>query len=113
MYYKKKPWQNHQDEVITRVRLPRDKEVFGVLEQRLGASRMRVRCFDGKIRICRVPGRMKRKLWVREGDTVLVSPWELGGDEKGDIIYKYRRNQVEWLKKRGHIKEEATDLEEF
>lgn len=96
-------------EEIRRVRLPRDKETLGILDQRLGASRMRVRCMDGKTRICRIPGRLKRKIWVQEGDTVLVEPWELGGDEKGDIIFKYKHTQVAWLQRNGYLKH----LEEF
>lgn len=107
----KRPQQN-PDEPVTRVRTPRDKEVLGILEQRLGASRMRVRCLDGKIRLCRIPGRMKRKLWVRENDVVLVEPWEMGGDERGDIIFKYRQNEVAWLEKRGLFKRVA-DQKEF
>ena len=109
---RKKGASAQPQEEIVRVRTPRGNQVFGTIEQRLGGSKMRVRCLDGKNRLCRVPGRMKRRLWVREGDTVLVEPWELGGDEKGDIIYKYRPNQVHWLKKRGLIKE-IEDLEEF
>ena len=103
----------HFQEEVFRVKTPRDRQVIGTIDQRLGASKMRVRCFDGKTRLCRVPGRMKRKLWVREGDTVLVEPWELGGDERGDIIYKYRPNQVEWLRRRGFIKEIEEFEEEF
>ena len=87
-----------------RVRTPRNKETLGIVEQRLGASRMSIKCFDGHNRICRIPGRLKRKLWVREGDVVLVEPWELGGDEKGDIVYKYKKNQVQWLQNHGYIK---------
>ena len=109
---RKKGASTQPQEEIVRVKTPRGNQVFGTIEQRLGGSKMRVRCLDGKNRLCRVPGRMKRRLWVREGDTVLVEPWELGGDEKGDIIYKYRPNQVNWLKKRGLIKE-IEDLEEF
>ena len=74
---------------------------------------MRVRCFDGLTRICRIPGSQKRGLWVREGDYVLVEPWEYGGNEKGDVIYKYRPAQVGWLKRKGYIKEVTVDLEEF
>ena len=99
----RKPF-NDQEEVV-RVRVPRGKETLGVLEQRLGASRTRVKCLDGKVRICRIPGRLKRSLWVREGDIVLVEPWEYGGDEKGDIIFKYRKNQIDWLKKKGYLKQ--------
>tara|TARA_Y100000310_G_scaffold343031_1_gene448829 strand:- start:539 stop:862 length:324 start_codon:yes stop_codon:yes gene_type:complete len=97
--------EEQNSEEITRVRLPREKQILGILDQRLGASRMRVRCLDGKTRICRVPGRYKRRLWVREGDILLVEPWEIGGDEKGDIIFKYRKNQIEWLKRKGHLKQ--------
>ncbi|MEM2956297.1 MAG: translation initiation factor eIF-1A [Candidatus Pacearchaeota archaeon] len=95
--------QNEEGE-IQRVRLPRGREVLGILEQRLGASRMMVKCFDGKTRTCRVPGRLKRKLWLREGDIVLVEPWEFQPDEKGDIVYKYNPTAAEWLKKKGFIK---------
>jgi len=97
---------------IARIRLPRDKQSFGVLEQRLGSSRMRVRCLDGKTRVCRIPGRMKRKLWVREGDIIIIEPWEFGGDEKGDVIYKYTPTQVGFLKKRGYLKK-MDEFEEF
>lgn len=96
-----------------KVRTPRGKQVIGFLEARLGGSKMRIRCFDGKTRICRIPGRLKRRLWVRPGDYLLVEPWEYGGDEKGDVVYKYRPNQVKWLKNKGYIKEVVEDLDEF
>jgi len=49
---------------------------------------------------------------VRTGDIVLVEPWEFGGNEKGDIIYKYRPTQVTWLQKNGHL-DKLQDLEDF
>ncbi|HLD16004.1 MAG TPA: translation initiation factor eIF-1A [Candidatus Nanoarchaeia archaeon] len=101
--------QQQEQEEIKRVKLPRGNQCFGIVDQRLGASRMRVRCLDAKTRICRIPGRLKRKLWVREGDLVLVEPWELGGDQKGDIIFKYRPTQIDYLKRSGQLKQ----LEEF
>ena len=97
------------EQPLIRVRLPIGKEVLGVVQQRLGGSRMRVLCLDGKERICRIPGRLRRELWVRDGDVVLVEPWELGGDEKGDILFKYRPTQIDYLKRSGQLKQ----LEEF
>jgi hypothetical protein len=35
-----------EQEEIRRVRLPKGRECIGILEQRLGASRCRVRCLD-------------------------------------------------------------------
>lgn len=98
--------QEEQEQLeIRRIKLPRDKQVIGVLDSRLGASRMRVKCMDGKTRICRVPGRLKRKLWVREGDVLLIEPWEFGGDGKGDVIFKYKSSQINWLRNSGHLKQ--------
>jgi translation initiation factor 1A len=90
---------------VIRVRIPKGAEVLGVVKQRLGGSRMRVLCLDGKERICRIPGRLRRALWVREENIVIVQPWELGGDKKGDIIYKYRgKAEVDFLRRKGHLK---------
>ena len=98
-----RPGEEPQED-YSRVMLPRGKETFGIVDQRLGASRMRVRCLDGKTRNCRIPGRLKRKLWVREGDLVLIEPWEFGGDVKGDVIFKYNISHVNWLKRKGLLK---------
>lgn len=95
-----------EEQPLLRVRLPRGKEVLGIVQQRLGASRMRITCLDGKERICRIPGRMRRSLWVREGNVVLVEPWELGGDKSGDVIFKYRsKAEVDFLKRKGYLKQ--------
>ncbi len=97
---------------ISRVKLPRGDQVFGVLERRLGGSRTQVRCLDGKTRVCRIPGRLKRRLWVREGDILLIQPWEFGGEKKGDVIFKYRPNQVQFLRNKGYLTK-LDDFEEF
>ena len=102
--------QKLQQEIV-RIKLPRGNQSFGIIEQRLGGSRMKVKCLDGKMRICRIPGRLKRSLWVREGDVAIIEPWELGGEEKGDIVYKYTKSQVQFLKRKGYLKTE--EFEEF
>ncbi|MBR9677041.1 translation initiation factor eIF-1A [Candidatus Woesearchaeota archaeon] len=113
---KKKPQPQlsaeEQAAMLRRTRIPKEPESFGVIDQRLGGNRMRVRCLDGKTRICRIPGRLKRRLWVREGDIVIVEPWEYGGDAKGDIVFKYRPIQVDYLRKKGLLKQ-LDDFEEF
>ena len=101
--------QNQEEEVVTRVRLPRGEEVIGIIEQRLGGNKMLVNCFDEKTRNCRVPGRLKRALWLRPGDVVIVQPWELDKN-KGDIIFKYRLNQIEWLKNKGYLKKDTLEF---
>ena len=104
--------QEKLQQEISRIKLPRGNQTLGILEQRLGASRMRVRCLDGKTRICRIPGRLKRKLWVRENDIIIVEPWEFSGEGKGDVIYKYTPTQVVFLKNKGYLKK-LEDMDEF
>jgi len=96
--------QQTEFQPVTRVRLPRGKEVLGIVETRLGFGKSRVVCADGKVRICRVPGGLRRELWVRPDNIVIVEPWEYEGDAKGDIIYIYRDNQAAWLKQNNYLK---------
>jgi len=88
-------------EEIERLRTPRTDEVLGVVEQMFGFDRLRVRCKDGHVRTCRIRGKIRKRLWVRENDVVIVRPWQVQSEEKGDVIYRYTRTQVEWLRKRG------------
>lgn len=84
----------------SRVKMPRGKELIGIIVQRFGGNRMEIKTTDGKSRNCRVPGRYKRRLWLRPKDIVIIVPWE-DDDSKGDIIYKYNPNGVNQLKKQG------------
>ena len=89
---------------VLRVRLPQGTEVLGIVERRLGGSRMYVKCLDGKTRTCRIPGRLRKYLWVREQNIVIVEPWELGGEEKADVVYKYKsRAEIDFLKRKGYL----------
>jgi len=45
---------------VRRVRTPRKGEIPGVVEQIMGHGKLKVRCADGKIRLGRIPGKMKR-----------------------------------------------------
>ncbi len=99
----------NDEQRIVKAKLPRGDEMIGVVEQRLGGNKMFVNCSDGKRKNCRVPGRLKRALWLRPGDTVIIKPWELD-KEKGDIVFKYRKNQVEWLKQNGHLKIDSLEF---
>ena len=92
-----------REEERRRMRLPRDNEVLGEVLGLMGGSRMKVECTDGKERMCRVPGKLKNRIWVREGDIVIVKPWEIEGDKKGDVIWRYFPSQARILKEEGKI----------
>lgn len=107
MYNKHKKRRKHfgnQEEPVFRVKLPRGEQVLGIVETRLGFGKSRVICTDGRTRICKVPGHLKRRLWVRQDNIVLIEPWEVEGDKKGNIVHKYNDNHAHWLKKKGYLK---------
>ncbi|RLE49747.1 MAG: translation initiation factor eIF-1A [Candidatus Methanomethylicota archaeon] len=91
-------------EEVQEARLPAEGEVIGVIVQLLGFDRVKVRCSDGKVRICRIPGKMKKKVWLKEGDVVLVAPWDFQADTRGDIILRYPRDKVKELEQLGYLK---------
>lgn len=90
-------------EEVVRVRLPRNSEQLGTIVEILGGSRLKVDCRDGHLRICRIPGKFRRRLHLRVGDKVIVKPWEVQGDERGDIAWIYNKTQAAWLVKNGYF----------
>jgi translation initiation factor 1A len=101
--------ENNQEEGFVRARFPKKGEFIGKIMQRYGGNRMEVITTDGKTRNCRVPGKYKRQLWLRPKDIILIKIWEFD-TEKGDIIYKYRPNEVTQLKKKGILENLDTEF---
>ena len=66
-----------------RVPLPKRKvnEMFAIADQILGGRRVRSICEDGESRLARIPGKMRRRQWVREGDLIVIQPWEVQDEE--------------------------------
>lgn len=92
------------EEELNVMKLPVANDVIGIAKKMLGFDRIMVSCQDGKERLCRIRGKIKRRMWIRLGDIVLVSPWDFQYDTRGDIIWRYKRNQAEWLRKNGYLK---------
>lgn len=82
--------------------MPNDDEVFGVVTRHDGGNHVTVRCADGVTRMGRIPGRMKYRVWIEEGDVVLLEPWDWQ-DEKGDIEWRYENDAADQLRDEGHI----------
>ncbi len=91
------------DEDVTRIRLPNIKEgeMFGIADQLLGASKIRIMCEDGTPRMGRIPGKIKKRMWIREGD-LLISVWDFQPD-KCDVRFRYTKTQALNLSKRNKI----------
>lgn len=101
----KDKFQPTEEEIeISRIRIPHPPEVMGSVEQLVGGDKMKVKCDDGNERLCRIPGKLRKRVWIRTGDMVLVKPWSIQGNERGDIVFRYTQTQVGWLKRKGYVK---------
>lgn len=76
--------------------------MFGIADQLLGASHIQVMCADGKSRMARIPGKLRKRMWIRAGDLVIVKPWSFQ-DEKADIVFRYLRTEATYLSRQGLI----------
>jgi translation initiation factor 1A len=102
--------RNSSEEGVTRVKFPsrRKGEMFARVIDIYGNDRMRVFCEDGKHRIGRIRGKIKKRVWIRKGDLVIVNPWDWESEMedklgKAEITWRYRKNEISWLNRNHKI----------
>jgi translation initiation factor 1A len=83
--------------------MPQAGEVLGRAIKMTGGDQVIVKCADGETRQCRIRGKLKRRMWIREGDIVLVAPWDFD-NRKADIIWRYIQAHAQWLDANGYLK---------
>jgi len=101
----KKKQNDAASQTTGRVRVPNPEEgeILGVVIQMLGHDRVKVKCADGHIRVGRIPGRMKKRVWLRVGDIVIIVPWDFQSTDKGDVVWRYLKTDINWLKRKGYL----------
>ena len=50
--------------------------------------------------MARIPGKMRRRQWVRDGDLIIVWPWDFQ-DAKADVKHRYTKTQALYLSRKG------------
>jgi len=102
--------EQQEGQEFIRVRTPREGEILGKVLANLSGSRFAIKCIDGNERVCRIPGKYKKRVWVKVGGLVLITPWVVQSNERGDIIWTYTKAQEAWLDKRGFLKAFDTEI---
>ena len=109
MKYKKSAGQpnqptEQQEFGYSRMRLPnpQDLEQFAVVTQLMGSNQVKALCEDAEEKQFRIPGKLLKKVWIREHDVIIIKLWDFQ-PTKGDIVWRYLGNQVEWLKRSGKL----------
>jgi Translation initiation factor 1 (IF-1) len=91
--------------------LPSDEEgtILCVTEKIIGGNFVEVVCSDGNKYKAMIPGKMRRRVWIHEGDLVLFLPWGTA-DMKGELVHRYSESEARDLMKRGLVPKELVDL---
>ncbi len=100
------PGRSQTSTGYVRVRLPNKfkGEIFAVADQIMGGSRLRIVCEDGISRLARIPGKLRRRMWIREGDLLIVAPWDFQ-QSKADVRFRYTATQSAYLSRQRKIPE--------
>ena len=99
-YGKDKP----EEIVPSRIKMPNRRigEMFARVVDIYGNDRMEVFCEDEKHRIGRIRGKIKKRVWIRKGDLVVINPWEFETETKDklskcEITWRYMKSEISWL----------------
>ncbi len=95
--------QVKSESALKEIRLPEEGEMFGRVLKMLGGENVLIKCTDNITRKGRIRGKLKRRVWIRDNDIVIIAPWDFNETEKGDIVWRFTLPQVEWLKANNHI----------
>jgi len=81
-----------------------DGQEYGQVIRMLGNGRLEAQCFDGTKRLCHIRGKLRKKVWVNQGDIILMGLRDFQ-DGKADVILKYNADEARQLKTYGELPE--------
>jgi len=98
----------NENDVMKRelIRKDGDDQAYAQVMKMLGNGRLTAQCFDGKERLCHIRGKLRKKVWINQGDIILLG---LRGYQEGkaDVILKYTTDEARVLKNEGQLPESA------
>lgn len=91
-----------------------DGQEYAQVVKMLGNGRLEAMCFDGSKRLCHIRGKLRKKVWINQGDIILVGLRDYQ-DAKADVILKYNADEARNLKTYGEIPDsvKVTDTVNF
>ena len=70
---------------------------YAQITKMLGNGRIEVSCFDGIKRMGHIRGKLRKKVWMGQGDIILVSLRDFQ-DDQCDVVHKYNSDEARTLK---------------
>lgn len=98
--------KNENDNEKRELTFKEDGQEYAQVIKMLGNGRLEALCFDGSKRLAHIRGKLRKKVWINQGDIILLSLRDYQ-DEKGDVILKYSADEARSLKAYGELPESA------
>jgi len=98
--------KNENDNEKRELIFKEEGQEYATVVKMLGNGRLEAKCFDGPSRLCHIRGKLRKKVWINQGDIILLSLREYQ-DGKGDVLMKYSADEARSLKAYGELPESA------
>ncbi|OJD24994.1 eukaryotic translation initiation factor 1A, Y-chromosomal [Blastomyces percursus] len=98
--------KNENDNEKRELTFKEEGQEYAQVVKMLGNGRLEALCFDGEKRLAHIRGKLRKKVWINQGDIILLSLRDYQ-DEKGDVILKYNADEARSLKAYGELPESA------
>ncbi|KAK9237521.1 nucleic acid-binding protein [Lipomyces starkeyi] len=98
--------KNENDDEKRELVFKEDGQEYAQVVKMLGNGRLEALCFDGEKRLAHIRGKLRKKVWINQGDIILLSLREFQ-DNQGDVILKYNADEARSLKNYGELPETA------
>jgi len=98
--------KNEADNEKRELTFKEDGQEYAQVVKMLGNGRLEAQCMDGVKRLANIRGKLRKKVWINQGDIILLSLRDYQ-DNKGDVILKYTVEEARSLKSYGELPENA------
>ena len=98
--------KNENDNEKRELTFKEEGQEYAQVVKMLGNGRLEATCFDGAKRLAHIRGKLRKKVWINQGDIILLSLRDYQ-DDKGDVILKYSADEARSLKAYGELPESA------
>ncbi|KAK9457135.1 hypothetical protein V1511DRAFT_508577 [Dipodascopsis uninucleata] len=98
--------KNENDDEKRELIFKEDGQEYAQVTKMLGNGRLEALCFDGEKRLAHIRGKLRKKVWINQGDIILLSLRDFQ-DGQADVILKYNADEARSLKNYGELPETA------
>ncbi|KAG4084684.1 nucleic acid-binding protein [Neocallimastix lanati (nom. inval.)] len=100
----RKKGKNENESVKRELVFKEEGQEYAIVTKMLGNGWVEAQCCDNVKRLAHIRGAFRKKVWIVQGDLVLLSLRDFQ-DDKADVILKYTADEASSLKKYGELPE--------